>query len=143
MIFSIDVLMGNKKGDKGANSVSINDKPFIIKFLTHQIIDPVIPDNTDPNSVQQQQDGLYRIDFSLYQQERYWQGTPPMADAAYGSVRHGIWNQLCVPLAIEKNRTLNVDVTNEMDRDVSKDKYTIHIQFHGLEDWRLAKGTPQ
>lgn len=140
MIFDVDVRIGRLIGDKGSNSVSINDKPFIIQWITHQIKDPYQPD-PDPNfSVQQQQDGLYRIDWSLYQQERYWQGTPPMADTAFGSVRHGRWIRLPAPVALEKNRTINVDVTNEKFRHASKDEYTIHIEFHGLEDWRVVGG---
>lgn len=141
MIFTVVVPMGPGLGNTGENSVSVNDRPFIIKEIHHQITNPdvvaAMPAVTD---VQQAQDGLYRINWSLYNQRRYFQGVPPMADAAFGSIRHGIWIPLSVPVAIEKNRTLNVQVTNMLDRSPTLTKlYQVEVQFHGLEDIRNAR----
>lgn len=136
MIFTVDVRFGQTKGDQGTGSVSINDRPFIIQKITHQLINPT-RDGTDPNmSVQALQDGLYRINWSLYNQVRYFQGPVPMADTAFGSIRHGIFYDLPVPVALEKNRTLNVEVTNEVDRDPLVKAYQLHIEFQGIEDLR-------
>ena len=136
MIFTVDVRFGQTRGDQGTGSVSINDRPFIIQQITHQLINPT-RDGTDPDmSVQALQDGLYRINWSLYNQVRYFQGPVPMADTAFGSVRHGRWIPLPVPVALEKNRTLNVEVTNEVDRDPLVKAYSLHIEFQGIEDLR-------
>lgn len=131
IMFTVDVEVPWQAGEKGRGSEAINDKPYIITYLTHQIIHTV----DLAESVQIVQHGLYRIDFSLYQQERFWQGTPPMADAAYGSIRHGIWKKFEVPVALEKNRTLNVEITNVQDQIVHA-AYEVQVQFHGFEDLR-------
>lgn len=133
-MFTVDVVVPWAAGGKGSGSEAINDKPYIITHLTHQIIKTV--DLSE--SVEIVQHGLYRIDFSLYQQERFWQGSPPMADAAYGSVRHGVWQKFPVPVALEKNRTLNVDIYNVQDQIVHAD-YEVQVQFHGFEDLRTKE----
>lgn len=133
-MFTVDVVVPWEAGEKGSGSEAINDKPFIITHLTHQIVATV----DLAESVQIVQHGLYRIDFSLYQQERFWQGSPPMADAAYGSIRHGIWDKFDVPLALEKNRTLNVEIYNVQDQILHED-YTVQVQFHGFEDLRTRE----
>lgn len=133
-IFTVDVRFEHTRGSGGENSVSTNDRPFIIQKITHQLVNPQ-PDATNPDvSIQALQDGLYRINWSLYNQKRYFQGPVPMADAAFGSVRHGVWIPLPVPVAIEKNRTLKVNITNELERDPAVRAYTVQVQFHGLED---------
>ena len=138
MIFSVDITTGTLAGSSGENSVAVNDRPFIIKEIHHQIINPVRQINDPPDtSVQVMQDGLYRINWSLYNQRRYFQGAVPLADTAFGSVRHGVWIPLPVPIPIDKNRTINVEVTNAIDRaDPLVKSYFFHVEFHGLEDLR-------
>ena len=117
MIFTVDVYFGNEIGNHGENDVSINDRPFIIQEVHHQLINP-IDDIANPpvTSVQEMQDGLYRINWSLFNQRRFFQGPVPMADAAFGSIRHGRWIPLKVPVALEGNKTLNVEITNGVTR---------------------------
>jgi len=125
-IFSIDIEVGKEKGQEGRGQIAINDRPYLIKRITHQIV------STDPNvSVQESQDGLYRIDWSLYEQVRFWKGSPPMADAAYGSIRHGVWRDLMVPVPLSGNQTLHVYITNEATRT---ENFIVNVQFHGAED---------
>jgi len=138
MVFSVEVAFTTNAaavvpdGAKAEGSVAINDYPFIFDLVTHQIVQPT---NLN-NSVQIEQNGLYRIDWSLYNQERFFQGTPPMADAYFGSVRHGIWNKLKSPLALEKNKTINVELLNVQEKTR---EYTVQVLFHGVEDRRTEE----
>lgn len=133
MIFTTLVEVPQEDGATGKNAVPINDKPFIMRKVTHQIMSPF--DFTAPyDTYAANQSGLYTIDWSLYNQDRYWQGDPPMADAAFGSVRHGIWIPLESPLILEKNKTINVVIGNV---GLKRTDYKVQIQFHGVEDYRL------
>ncbi len=131
MIFDTFVEMEKEDGYVGKNAVPINDKPFILEMVTHQITKPIVFDAV--YGYAEEQNGLYTIDWSLYNQDRYWQGDPPMADAAFGSVRHGIWIPLRAPIALEKNRTINVAVGNV---GLKRTDYQVQILFHGVEDYR-------
>jgi len=131
MMFSTLVEVGNADGDIGKNAVSINDRPFILKQVTHQITAPIFFDAV--NGYDERQHGFYTLDWSLYNQDRYWQGDPPMADAAFGSVRTGIWIPLSSPIALEKSRTLNVSIGNV---GVRYAPYKVQVIFHGVEDYR-------
>lgn len=138
MIFTTECEVGNADGETGKNGVPINNRPFILKKVTHQVIKPVdFPNGFDPTvntNYAAFQHGLYTIDWSLYNRDRYWQGTnPPMADAAFGSVRTGIWIPLEAPLTVPKNETINVVVGNV---GLKRSDYTVQIQFHGVEDYR-------
>jgi hypothetical protein len=136
MIFTTYVEMEREDGYVGKNAVPINDRPFVMEMVTHQVASPV--DFPEGFAVGNQgylefQHGLYTIDWSLYNQDRYWQGDPPMADAAFGSVRNGIWIPLRAPIALEKNKTINVSVGNV---GLKRADYKLQIQFHGVEDYR-------
>lgn len=132
MIFTTLVEVEQEDGFVGKNAVPINDRPFVLEMVTHQITTPF--SYTAPyDSYAANQDGLYTLDWSLYDQDRYWQGDPPMADAAFGSVRHGIWIPLRSPIALEKNRTLNVKIGNV---GLKRNDYKVQVLFHGVEDYR-------
>lgn len=131
MIFDTIVEVELADGATGKNAVPINDKPFVLEKVTHQIMGPFVFDAT--HGYAEEQNGLYTIDWSLYNQDRYWQGDPPMADAAFGSVRHGIWIPLAAPIALEKNRTINVVVGNV---GLKLRDYKVQVLFHGVEDYR-------
>ncbi len=131
MMFSTLVEVGNIDGAVGKNAVPINDRPFVLELVTHQITGPTTYDAN--HGYDENQNGYYTIDWSLYNQDRYWQGDPPMADAAFGSVRTGIWIPLRAPIALEKSRTLNVSVGNV---GLKRADYKVMIIFHGVEDYR-------
>ena len=130
-MFSVDIEVPREIGDRGQGQIAINDRPYIVQKITHQmILTATVPD----------QDGLYRIDWSLYQQRRFWKGSVPLADSAFGSVRHGIWQPLTSPLFLEANKTLHVTVENAATRT---DPYVVQVLFHGVEDLRAARGATE
>jgi len=131
MIFSTIAEVGLDDGKVGKATAQINDKPFILEMVTHQKMGPVTYTATE--GYEEFQDGLYTIDWSLYNQDRYWQGVPPMADAAFGSARTGIWIPLRAPIALEKSRTINVAVQNVGAKIAN---YKVMVLFHGVEDYR-------
>lgn len=126
-IFTVDIQIEKDLGQRGAGQIALNDRPFTLRLITHQIVSNLPPSR----SVQEEQDGGYRLDWSIFQQHRFWKGVPPMADAAYGSIRHGIWKPLEVPLVIPGSETLHVELINTRPRD---DPFVVEIQFHGIED---------
>lgn len=125
MKFSVDVTLEKEIGSVGKGQVQINDRPFVLKKITHQIIA-----HTPNQNVYQQQDGLYRIDWSEYEQVRFWKGSIPMADAAYGSIRDGHWIPLDAPVTLPGGQTLHVQILNEANRD---EKIQVQIIFHGIQ----------
>lgn len=124
MSFNVDITVQAQPGDNNKGQISINDKPFILKGVRHQIIDGGIP---IPFLMQ---DGLYRIDWSLYEQLRFWKGATPMADALFGSIRHGIWKDLEAPVGLPGNETLHVDIQNAVLRPAP---FTVQVLFCGLQ----------
>lgn len=133
MKFTVDVEIEAAIGSLGRGQVQINDRPFVLKKITHQII------AHEPNqNVYQQQDGLYRIDWSEYEQVRFWKGSIPLADAAYGSIRDGRWQPLDAPVTLPGGQTLHVQILNEAAR---LEKFQVQVIFHGIQ--RLGSLTQQ
>lgn len=133
-VFSTFIEVPQNEGQTGAGTVTIYDRPFIIQRVTHQITRPFDFDPaTGHNSYGAVQHGQYWIDWSLYERDRYWAGTPPMADSAFGSVRHGIWQDLPAPIALEKSLTLNVIIGSVQTQRTA---YQVQVNFHGVEDYR-------
>lgn len=133
MKFSVDVEIRERTpganlvpGDQGRGQVAINDRQFILRQLTHQIIPTVVGVNVNVS-----QDGIYRLDWSEYEQVRYYKGAIPMADIAYGSVRDGNWIPLKAPVVLPGNQTLHVVVINEATRAIPL--MQVQVIFHGLQ----------
>lgn len=116
-------------GDTGRGQVAINDRTFLLRQITHQIVA-----HTPNENIYQQQDGLYRIDWSEYEQVRFFKGVIPMADVAFGSVRDGNWIWLKAPVTLPGNQTLHVTVINEAIRPAPVETMTVEIIFHGLQE---------
>ncbi|NIO08877.1 MAG: hypothetical protein GTO40_13025, partial [Deltaproteobacteria bacterium] len=115
MQFITEVEIGEHLGDEGRGQVSINDRPFILEWITHQIV-PAELDQSQNVSGWFYQDGLYQLDWSLYEQARFWKGVPPMADAGFGSIRDGTWKKLPAPVSLPGNETLHCRIINRVER---------------------------
>lgn len=145
MQFSVDVEVRERSpganlvaGDNGKGQVAINDRQFILRQITHQI--KVATPGIDINIAQ---DGLYRLDWSEYEQVRYYKGAIPLADTAYGSIRDGNWIWLKAPVILPGNQTLHVVIINEAPR--AQATMTVQVIFHGLQHKtaKLRQGEPQ
>jgi len=137
MQFSVDVqidaangALGLMPGDTGRGQVAINDRPFLLAWITHQIVWAAdLPDN-----LWQAQDGMYRIDWSEYEQIRFFKGSIPLADIAFGSVRTGIWIPFPAPVPLPGNQTLHVAISNALARGADWDRLTVQVIFHGFQE---------
>ena len=123
--YLVECVVGPNDGDVGKGQVAINDRPCLLERLEHVIVKTgLIYPNQAP------QDGLYRIDFSLYETTRFYKGAIPMADT-FGSVRTGIWVPFAAPIAIAGNETLHVTVINMWGPRPAP--FTVHVLFKGVE----------
>lgn len=129
MQFVVDVQVEDTNGAEGRGQVAINDRPFILQSIRHQIIPAAISEAADVTGWAYQ-DGLYRLDWSLYEQARFWKGVPPMADAAYGSIRDGNWLPLRAPVSLPGNETLHVTIRNAVARQAA---FTVQVIFDGIQ----------
>lgn len=125
-------------GGEGRNQIALNDRPFILQQITHAIITPKQnpQDFLDliPVTDTYYQDGFYTLDWSLYEQSRFFKGPPAMADAGFGSVRNGNWIQLPAPLSLPGNETLHVVIRNLRDRSSEfQSFFTVQVIFHGIQ----------
>lgn len=134
MMLSVFVEVPATFGAIGSASIPLNDRPFILTGVRHQIVtyrDPLaVPPITTGWFLQ---DGFYTLDWSLYEQARYWKGAPPMADVAFGSVKSGVWIPLPAPISMPGNDTLNVNIRNMLDRTSYTQKFTVNVIFDGVQ----------
>jgi hypothetical protein len=130
-IDAANTALGLLPGDSGRGQVMINDRPFLITQITHQRIWPAAM----PDTLWGTQDGGYRIDWSEYEQIRFWKGAIPLADIAFGSVRDGNWIPFPAPIPLPGKQTLHVTVTNALARGAPPAVTTMYVEiiFHGLQ----------
>jgi hypothetical protein len=129
MKFPIEVPVPLALGGEGRQSIPINDRPFILQKITHQIIVGTLSE--DPAVTPMfYQDGLYTIDWSLFSQARFFKGVPPLADIGFGSVRTGIWIPLPAPVTMPGNETIEVIIRNMIARQAD---YHVQVIFHGIQ----------
>jgi len=124
MTYLVDVQVPQFAGQQGKGQVAINDRPFLIQRITHIITSAGVP------IWLLIQDGIYRIDWSLYEQKRFFKGAVPNAVAQFGNARTGIWLDLPSPVAMVGNETLHVGVMNDINRGAD---FVVQVQFHGIE----------
>jgi len=116
----IDIELPATIGQQGKGAIQLNDRAMVVEYVKHGII----PDDTfleDPGTSYppppaEVQDGYYRIDWSLYEQYRFFKGATPLADIAYGNARFGNWKKLDCPVELPGNQTLHVAVQNVITR---------------------------
>ena len=128
MQYILDVEIKKEFGEVGKATLTTNDKPFVLVGIRHQIIWDGVNTSAD-----QKQDGLYRIDWSLFSTQRFFKGPKPMANAAFGSPKYGNWANLMSPITLEKSQTLYVAVQNMYRGDRNED-WEVQIIFDGLEE---------
>lgn len=132
MQFPVNITTGQNIGDEGRGQVALNDRPFLVQFITHQIKIPALPGPQEASlQLWQVQDGMYTLDWSLYEQSRFWKGTPPIADSGFGSVRTGEWIALPAPVSCAGNETLHVTIRNLVLRPAN---FAVQVIFHGIQE---------
>ena len=129
IIYPVNITVGENEGDEGKGQVALTDRPFTLIRIKHQIVKSGERDPVGATRITQ--DGLYKIDWSLYETKRFWKGSMPMADVAYGSVRHGIFYDLKAPVTIQGNETLHVSILNAWGP--REDEFIVQVLFEGVE----------
>ncbi|MDJ0766295.1 MAG: hypothetical protein QNJ97_25165 [Myxococcota bacterium] len=114
-------------------SEKINAEPFLLKLVTHQILGATLNVQAPPGPGVIYQDGQYLI---FFEDERtHWQKSSMVADAAFGSVRHGRWIPLQAPIAFRGNQNIRIQVVNLTDRTASElDFFKVQIVLIGVEN---------
>lgn len=129
IVYPVNITVGLNEGDEGRGSVALTDRTFTLIRIKHQIIRS---GERDPMGIIRiTQDGLYKIDWSLYETRRFWKGDLPLADVAFGSIRHGIFYDLKAPITCEGNQTLNVTVINAWGPREAD--FIVQVLFEGVE----------
>ena len=108
-------------------SIIVDTRPIVVTYIKHEIVD----DNNFP--FRTNNDGLYRIDWSISEHTRFYSGggAVPMADAMYGTARTGVFIPLDPPIAIRDTLVINVKVINAWGPRVGD--FRVQVLFHGYE----------
>jgi len=123
-LYTVELQIGPNSGDNVTGSITVSTRPFVLRNLKHQIIN----DGLAPIPVVQ--DGLYKIDWSISEVNRFFAGPAPMADF-YGSVRTGEWRDFDPPLEIRETLVISVRVINVLGPRPFP--ITVQIGFDGYE----------
>lgn len=130
--YTVEVEIGPNDGDQKTGSITVSTRPIVVRYIKHQIV----KDGGFPN--RPVQDGLYRVDWSIAETQRYFAGPPPMADAAFGTVRTGIWKPLDPPLEIRDTLAISVRVINAWGPRTAP--FTVQVIFEGYEKHMQTEG---
>lgn len=117
----VEIATGN--GSVGRGSVTLDNRPFILQRITHEIL--------SVDNEELYQDGNYlvswRDDLSTYC------STPAPADSMFGSVRVGHPLPLPTPINFSGNRTISFDVQNMISRLAYGPTFKIAFVLAGIE----------
>jgi hypothetical protein len=134
--FVIDIPgIGPNLGDFQEGSISLNDRVFILQRITHAIVawSDWTAHPVGWGIAAYNQDSMYRLDWSINNQQRFWKGTlPPLAMIAHGSAQAGYWLDLPAPVALNGLETIHLKVINAILRTAGQ-LFTVQTIFHGLE----------
>lgn len=126
--YTVDLILPATPGQDVTQTIVTRERPFALMLITHQIVgdDPINNGGADPEN--------YSIDWSIQNEKRYWKGgTPPMAPAAFGSIRSGQWITFPQAVPIEAKTTLFVTVQNRYPATAPAVERKIQVIFHGCE----------
>lgn len=135
-MFPIDFDLGDANGRClpgifAEGSIGLNDRIFILQMITWvQSADlSYVGSDIGVGQAAWAHDGLFSIDWSVYNSTRFWKGSIPIA-RQLGSPDHGVWVPLKAPVALPGNETLSVKLTNRVARILG---FSVQVCFHGIE----------
>jgi len=130
--YTVEVQIGPNAGDAITGSVTVSTRPFVLRSVKHAILN----DGTTAPTTAPIQDGLYKLDWSISESQRFYVGPPPLA-LFYGSVTSGIWEKLDPPLEIRETLVISCKVINAWTR---ANPFTVQICFDGYEAQEQTMG---
>jgi len=118
---------------RGAGSINLNNQPFIMTRMTHQIQGCTDPDID--NGLYQ--DGQY--DIAWKDEQSNYQNGPLPAECFMGSVRSGFSYEFPYPIPYSGNKTLTFEIFNRCARIITGSDpipyFKVAIVIHGIADW--------
>lgn len=119
-----DIVVAKEEGSNKGGDQNV-DNTFIITGIQWQIKS----DGNNPNAPLQ--DGNFLIGWSISRTTKFYKGPDPAA-FMYGSPTFGIWRPLDLAVKISQKRSIEVIVTNSVDRT---DELIVQVTFVGIEPW--------
>lgn len=129
--YGVEIEVGVSDGAIGRGSINLNNQPFILTRLAHQIIGAT----ADPSVSGLYQDGQYSLawkdDQSVYQKQ------PVMANCLCGSIESGFSYELPYPLPYAGSKTLTFEIQNRVTRVIAgqRESFIVAVYLHGIADW--------
>jgi hypothetical protein len=125
------VSVGLTEGARAVNSINLNNQPYIMTRITHQIVG----NTTDPETSGLYQDGMYAIAWK--DEQSVYTDAPIMANCFAGSVVAGFSYEMPFPLPYAGNKTLTFEVYNRVARTLAPgvDTFEVAIVLHGISFW--------
>lgn len=117
----------------GKATVTLNNQPFILQRITHAILGNTLGAGSAAPAVDWEQDGQYLV--SWRDDSTTYQPVSGQADAMFGSVRTGNFQDLPAPVVYPESKTITIEVTNLVDRSLTGDTFKIMFILHGVEQW--------
>ena len=131
LVYGVPISVGVNDGDVGRGSITINNQPWIMTRITHQIQGAT----ADPATSGLYQDGQYTIEYR--DEQSNYQNGPIPAEMMFGSVRSGYAMDLPYPIPFAGNKTISFNVTNLVTRTLvpGATQFVVWIAIHGVADW--------
>jgi len=130
MYYAVSIDVGAAAGAIGRGSITINNQPFIMTHVTHQITGNTV----DYATTGLAQDGQYLIFFR--DEQSNYQNVPIPAAMLFGSVSSGYINPLAYPIPFPGNKTLSFELTNLYTRPMGQvEKFNVYVAIHGVMEW--------
>lgn len=133
MYYTVTIPVGVEANQSEEGSISLQNQPFIMTAISHQIIG-----NTgDPETSGLYQDGQYSI--SVKDEQSNYQNQPLPAAAAFGGPSTGYTIELPLPIAYPGSKTLTFRIVNHYTRiltpEPSEPIFNVKLVVCGMADW--------
>jgi hypothetical protein len=131
LYYGVPITVAVEVGSIGRGSITINNQPYLMTHVLHQIVG----NTNDYSTLGLAQDGQYLISFK--DEQSNYQNAPIPADMLFGSVRSGYVNPLAYPIPFAGNKTLTFEITNMYTRLFAPEAptFTVYIAIAGVADW--------
>jgi hypothetical protein len=130
LYYGVPITVGVAEGAVGRGSVSLNNQPYIVTHVLHQIVG----NTNDYSTTGLAQDGQYLI--TIRDEQSNYLNEPLPAEMLFGSVRSGYINPLVYPIPFAGNKTLTFEVTNLYTRTIGQEtEFKVYVAVGGTADW--------
>jgi hypothetical protein len=130
LYYGVPISVGVAEGAVGRGSVNLNNQPYIVTHVLHQIVG----NTNDYATTGLANDGQYLI--TIRDEQSNYLNEPLPAEMLFGSVRSGFINPLVYPLPFAGNKVLTFEVTNLYTRTIGQEtEFKVYVAVGGTADW--------